>query len=122
MKRKTTPRTTNKISSQCSWFRLAHGSTKEEEEEEELAAVVEVSGAKGRWEGEESDLVKIGGHIESMDFAALCHFGARPLAFGNAEGEEEDEFLDLDLEDDLERDEDDLLSFLKTEGMASSSS
>ena len=67
---------------------------------------------------------------ESMDFAASCHLGTSPLALGNAAtseeeeeaAAEEEEFLDLDLEDeDLEREPEDLLSFLKTEGMASSS-
>ena len=57
-----------------------------------------------------------------MDFAALCHFGTSPFALGNASVDaEEEEFFDFDLEEDLERELDDLLSFLKTEGIASSS-
>ena len=66
---------------------------------------------------------------ESMDFAASCHLGTSPLALGKAatskeeeETAEVEEFLDFDLEDeDLEREPEDLLSFLKTEGIASSS-
>ena len=56
-----------------------------------------------------------------MDFAALRHLGARPLALGNAsvDAEEEEEFFAFDLEEDFDREAD--FSFLKTDGMAASS-
>ena len=59
---------------------------------------------------------------ESMDFAAWCHLGMSPLALGNAASAEaapEEECLDLVLDEDFERDPDDLL--LEVGGIASSS-
>ena len=71
--------------------------------------------------GEERDAERTDWHKESMDFVAFRHLGTSPFGLGNESEEEEEgeEILDFDLEEDFERD---LVSFLKTAGMASSSS